>query len=1188
VPISPDPSQNFINALSDFWTVFFKDTNQIKSYFKGVQINVGQIYIQLLETVLGTSLRSIPVFSKEYYRQFTVSEDELFYVEGATPAADRYQYTPEALQLHAVKSLMNKVISPTNVLESGRDYEVSDNAILFSQNLFDTDGLGTSIALFPVRTVVKQFAADYQDLLSRDWKAAGVRVGDYFRFRAGTGSVFKVRITGIETKTVFLSETLPEFTTDLRYRRFSVAAVRTPFDAVKEGLVLPDHPTITTRLSTNATDAALIPGTTTFDFSAEPYYQGVWAPFSFYAAGEVVTDPFGVPVRALISHLSPAVYSPTPWTSMADKYYYVHDPEKIENEGLFAAIGFTATTIQLDRPANFVAGALLRAQITMVGYASGLIGSPKPILTLANTYLVEGTVTVTARRKQDVYTIVPDGTIVLHPENQAVEEGVDYLVDYETGALTILSGWDPVFYGRISYTWDYDIVTYTHAPRGAWQIATAYVLGDIVLYLNTFYVCAVAISIGSAPPSADWVLYSAPFSFGKTHPVREIAMWGTDALVDREALYTNFGYLLAPKRPSSEQYRAFLRGVAQLFVLGPALERFESALNVMAELPVIRDDGEILRSYDSGIFYAANDGQVIDSGEGRNGTLDNALSQFSAPTAAFFASDVGAVVRVKIGEQYSNYTVTAVLSPTTVTVAPAPPDATGLIWNFTHVALTRRFRSTSFAFTDADAGALIWISDAANARNNGLFEIVAVENASTVELDAPFGFTDESALKWQLSRAKVQTITTSRTSYEIPLRVPVRPDIPLTASIDTLTFQAFETITNAFVVEDYIQDPTWWHNTSIPEHLIQAIAGAAAARRIVTASMIEHQVSPLDQALIGDFGLAVGVDDEGRPGQPREGTATWFGGSSIALSFSAGVPTANARDVGRYVSLEGPGFDAQFKITRVVSATVLELDGFPPREMRGLVPPVPLYARLSPIIVRRTVGFVMMDRFMKYHAIHVAVDEYAPISPEFLVEATELLKQAKPGFTEVYFESPLDFFERMVIGEDLTLGVGLPLTERILAADNTSRVGPPGLLLANDAFRFDAGSQVIPAAPGTYALTPVLPPAGLPPRVVRFHAVKGWFDLSVLVGGRRLAEGYDYILDRLNGTVTVLAPGLPGPTTFNYVVAILRTRLAGDPLDPGETEICTNGSDPSIWWAPTQSLKDAGLIDRAVQLTIAP
>ena len=1185
MPVLPDPNQNFIHALSDFWSVFFKDTAQIQSYYKGVEVNIGQLYLELLETVLGSSLRNAPVFSKQYFKQFTVSEDALFFQEGSGLDADRYVFKPASDALVDAPALMNRVIEPTRVMEKTRDYEVVDASLAFHQNVFDIDGNDTALPAFPVRNVVKLFPAVYRDLLRRSWKSAGVRVGDFLRLRLLGGTPFDSRITGVREDTLLLETTHPEFATTLSRRSFSVSALRKPFDAAKRGLPLAEHPDSVARLSENETDVTLVGGTATVFFGTEPYYKGLWAAGTVYAAGDVVTTghlpTFGL-VRALVAHTAGAVYAAENWQDLTTCYFYLHHPDDVSNDALYSVQSVSPTSLELDTATRFASAGSMRALVYLVAFPDGLIGSPKPLVSLANTNLDAGSLTVAARRKHPVYNLGDAEGSPTYPANEAVIEGVDYTVDYQAGTLRILSGWDPLFLSRASYTWVQTLVDYTHAYRGAWSNTATYAVGDMVDYTDGKpYVARTGLTPFLA---TDWTRITGPFSFDQTYSVREMPFWGSDVLLDRETLYTNFGYLLAYKHPSSEQYRAFLRGVAQLFVLGPTIERFESALNVMAGLPVVRDDGEVLLDYNDGIAFSGSDGELIDADEGRDGILTTSGSSFSASTATFFPSDVGALLRVKIGQAYKSFLITAFSNTTHVVVSPAPPNGVNLVWSVQHVELTRRFRTASYAFTDADKGALVIITGAAYARNNGFFRIESVENPSTVILETEYGFTDEASLSWKLSRAASQSVVTTRATYEIPLAVPVRADIALPASAYSLTFQAFDTLTDAFHVTDYLQDPTWWHNVQIPEAL--AKFSAQGARRQASPGLIEHRLNPLDQALIGDFGLRVGADDEGRQGISRSGSATWYGGVALVLGFEVGTPGPRARDVGAYATVVGPKFRAQFQITGVDSATsTIRLRDFPPPELRATLPPVELSVTLSPLVYRRTVGFVMMDRFLKYHALRIEVDPGTPLSPSFIGEATQLLKEAKPAFTHVYLESPLDFIDRMLVDDTgLTVGVGLPLTEHLLPADNTLRSGPPGLLLAGDAYRFATFAQTIPSAVGTYPLTPTLPIG----TNVRFHAVKGWFNLATTVGGRRLAEGSDYTFDRELGVVTVLSP-LPAATAFNYVAVFLVTRTPGT-LDQsvGETLLCVNGADPTTWWAATQTPAGAGLIDRAVQLTIGP
>lgn len=80
--------------------------------------------------------------------------------------------------------------------------------------------------------------------------------------------------------------------------------------------------------------------------------------------------------------------------------------------------------------------------------------------------------------------------------------------------------------------------------------------------------------------------------------VNEVAFWAPDAKVDKYHLYNTYGHLINRFRASSEAYKQFIRGIFQLYILGPTLERIESALNVIANFPVIRDDGETFVSFD--------------------------------------------------------------------------------------------------------------------------------------------------------------------------------------------------------------------------------------------------------------------------------------------------------------------------------------------------------------------------------------------------------------------------------------------------------------------------------------------------------------------------------------------------------------------------------------------------------------
>jgi hypothetical protein len=266
----------------------------------------------------------------------------------------------------------------------------------------------------------------------------------------------------------------------------------------------------------------------------------------------------------------------------------------------------------------------------------------------------------------------------------------------------------------------------------------------------------------------------------------ELSLWAVDVQVDTRALYKTYGHLFSDKRVSSEAYRAFLRGVMQLYVLGPAIDRIESALNVVANFAVVQDDDEILMGYDSGVVADGLDGQI------------SIPDTFTSATASFGATDIGGYIEIKT---------------------------------------------------------------ATNAANLGVHQIITVIDAHTVKLTSTATLVAETGLSWELSPTNLQTVTTDRNTYSYPRKVPMREDVVDSANIGGLTFRAFETLTRAVVVTDYIKDPKWWHNIVIPQAMLP---DAPPDRRAVTPSLFPNSIGPAGNANIGDAGFYIGADEYGQ------------------------------------------------------------------------------------------------------------------------------------------------------------------------------------------------------------------------------------------------------------------------------------------------------------------------------------
>jgi len=115
---------------------------------------------------------------------------------------------------------------------------------------------------------------------------------------------------------------------------------------------------------------------------------------------------------------------------------------------------------------------------------------------------------------------------------------------------------------------------------------------------------------------------------GTTVATQQLAFWVPDVQIDHYNLYLTYGYLLGRYEPSSESYRALLRGIIQYFTLGPTPDRITSALNIVVGLPLVRDDGEILQDVTTsdGITYVRTDKQTYEFDERiplRADVLDN-------------------------------------------------------------------------------------------------------------------------------------------------------------------------------------------------------------------------------------------------------------------------------------------------------------------------------------------------------------------------------------------------------------------------------------------------------------------------------------------------------------------------------------------------------------------------------------
>jgi hypothetical protein len=274
------------------------------------------------------------------------------------------------------------------------------------------------------------------------------------------------------------------------------------------------------------------------------------------------------------------------------------------------------------------------------------------------------------------------------------------------------------------------------------------------------------------------------FAFREIGGRRQLSFWAVDARVDDLDLYYRFGHFFSDQRRSSEAYRMFLRGLMQLYLLGPAIERIESALNVVCGLPVVRDDGEIFESYDSGAELQGTDGFL-------SGTTFHSDDTEFGPTA---------------------------------------------VGGYLHVVATGEIA------------------------NRNTYPVRAVSaDGHTLTLGAPQGasswpgFTTELGASWEFSWSDKATILTDRNLYTFPRQIPLRTDL-----LPGQTLRAFEPLSTAVEVTDYLSDPEWWLDAEIPAELLP---GVPSRYRVASPKLAVGRIGCNDDtgfARIGDPEFRVG------------------------------------------------------------------------------------------------------------------------------------------------------------------------------------------------------------------------------------------------------------------------------------------------------------------------------------------
>jgi hypothetical protein len=195
-------------------------------------------------------------------------------------------------------------------------------------------------------------------------------------------------------------------------------------------------------------------------------------------------------------------------------------------------------------------------------------------------------------------------------------------------------------------------------------------------------------------------------------------------------------------------------------------------------------------------------------------------------------------------------------------VPPLDGEIVGAAKTFTTTAAT-------WTFTELDVGGYMVFPSPVSAFNEGKFKILSLVDSQTVLLESAYPMVDELNLEWILSRDYEKVVYTDKNTYKYPLFVPMRADIEDPANIGNMYVNAFDALTEAFTVTDYVEAPTWWVGKTIPYSLFPT---ASLFRRMASDNLFAHVVDPLDLAAFDDPGLYFDADEEGHVADPTVGT----------------------------------------------------------------------------------------------------------------------------------------------------------------------------------------------------------------------------------------------------------------------------------------------------------------------------
>jgi len=675
-----DFPSTLLYGLSDFWQRFFRDIEDLQAYYQASEMALGEAYLDLMATVLNTGVVDTPLFDKEFWRLFAIKENELQFQQGLAVSEDRFVYDMPGSSVNT-EFLQNTIFDPTIELERDVDFEVLDN-----------DGY---LRFFedPFRAY-QEPSGDWFPSKGLAWRYATIEVGNRFTDRK------RGELPWYSDSEVKRGDTLRllAYTGTQLYDSSGAANGQL-------GYVAPDmifFTTVSTFSDTNVGDIIKIKGST-------PVYDGFYVVKTVNSAFQVILEPMFYGVTS--------ASGPVDWELHKGVYYGSFQDYEIDyiDNAFFVGPAETPYPLEVNPPLVYSV-VRERADDPVQGFPlSGPIPGPAvmdasgdPLNILKN---VGGDLYVELNAFTPFVPAMVGATppwgitlgapynrsfalaeVVGSPDNEAKLAEDPQSVGLADGEWTYFdSGW------AVAQAPPSTPLGIRHVVPGSVTVYATRPFGGTVVEGEDF---TVDYYRGAIIPTKPWddgssnhasfqylreVLFSASgetFEYAEGR-VKEISYWVPQVDVDNFSLYYNYGTLLNRFEASSDAYKAFLRGIIHFYVYGPIFKRTEAALNVIADLPLVRTDGEILQAYDNGV-----------DGEGIDGTIVAASVTFNTPSYTFSELDVGGYVVISDAVNEANdgpFKILEVVGPNTVELETVYGfvDETPLNWR-----VTRSFRQT--------------------------------------------------------------------------------------------------------------------------------------------------------------------------------------------------------------------------------------------------------------------------------------------------------------------------------------------------------------------------------------------------------------------------------------------------------------------------------------------------------------